>query len=66
MVIVTLGFVVIVGVFVVVAIPPITHEFHVLVTNYPRYKSELVPAGGGRDGWRSDFHLTGYLTGSPS
>jgi predicted PurR-regulated permease PerM len=62
-VIVTLGFVAIVGAFVVVAIPPITHEFHVLVTNYPRYKSDLVLGRGWAGRWAVRFHLTGYLTG---
>ena len=42
----TLGFVLIVGAVVVVAVPPITHEFHVLVTNYPRYKADLVAGRG--------------------
>jgi predicted PurR-regulated permease PerM len=62
-VIVTLGFVAIVGAFVVVAIPPITHEFHVLVTNYPRNKSDLVAGRGWAGRLAVRFHLTGYLTG---
>jgi hypothetical protein len=40
---------------------PISHEFHALVANYPRYKSDLV---AGRD-WAGKLvvrlHLTGYL-----
>ena len=62
-IIVTLGFVVIVGAFVVVAIPPITHEFHVLTTNYPRYRSDLVAGKGWAGRLAIRFHLTDYLTG---
>lgn len=62
-VIVTVGFVLVVGVFAVVAIPPIAHEFHVLVTNYPRYKSELVAGKGWAGRLAVKLHLTGYLTG---
>jgi len=40
--IVTFGFVLVVAAFLVVAVPPITHESHVLLTNYPRYKADLV------------------------
>jgi len=61
--IVTLGFVLIVGTFVVVAIPPITHEFHVLVTNYPRYKADLIAGRGWAGRLAVKLHLTGYLNG---
>ena len=43
---VTAGFVLVVVAFVLVAIPPISHEFHVLVTNYPRYKADLIAGRG--------------------
>jgi predicted PurR-regulated permease PerM len=60
---VTGGFVLVVVGFVVVAIPPITHEFHVLVTNYPHYKADLVAGRGWAGRWVHKLHLTGYLTG---
>ena len=61
--VVTLGFVVVVGLFVVVAVPPITHEFHVLVTNYPRYKADLLAGRGWAGRLAVRLHLTGYLDG---
>ena len=44
--IVTLGYVIVIVAFVIVAVPPIVHEFHVLVTNYPRYKANLIAGRG--------------------
>lgn len=61
--IVTFGFVLVVAAFVLVAVPPISHEFHVLVTNYPRYKSELIHGKGWAGRLAVKFHLTGYLNG---
>jgi predicted PurR-regulated permease PerM len=61
--IVTFGFVLIVGAFVVVATPPITHEFHVLVTSYPRYKADLIAGRGWAGRLMLKLHLTGYLNG---
>jgi predicted PurR-regulated permease PerM len=61
--IVVLGFVLILAAFAVVAVPPITHEFHVLVTNYPRYKSDLVAGRGWAGRLVVKLHLTGYLNG---
>jgi predicted PurR-regulated permease PerM len=61
--IVVLGFVLILAAFVVVAVPPITHEFHVLVTNYPRYKADLVAGRGWAGRLVVKLHLTGYLNG---
>jgi predicted PurR-regulated permease PerM len=62
-VIVTVGFVAMIGLFALVAVPPITHEFHVLVTSYPRYKAELVAGKGWAGRLAVKLHLTGYLTG---
>jgi predicted PurR-regulated permease PerM len=61
--VVTLGFLLIVAAFVVVAIPPITHEFHVLVTSYPRYKADLIAGNGWSGKLAVKLHLTGYLNG---
>jgi predicted PurR-regulated permease PerM len=61
--IVTFGFVLMVGAFAVVAIPPITHEFHVLVTSYPRYKADLLAGKGWAGRLMVKLHLTGYLNG---
>jgi predicted PurR-regulated permease PerM len=61
--VVTLGFIAVIAVFVLVAAPPISHEFHVLVTNYPKYKSDLVHGRGWAGRLVVKFHLTSYLNG---
>jgi predicted PurR-regulated permease PerM len=61
--IVTFGFIVVIVVIVLVAAPPISHEFHALVTNYPRYKSDLIHGRGWAGRLVVRFHLTGYLNG---
>jgi predicted PurR-regulated permease PerM len=61
--IVTFGFVLVIMAFVVVAVPPIAHEFHTLVTNYPRYKANLIAGRGWAGRWTHKLHLTGYLNG---
>lgn len=61
--IVTFGFVLVIATFVLVAVPPISHEFHVLVANYPRYKSDLIHGRGWAGRLAVKFHLTGYLNG---
>jgi predicted PurR-regulated permease PerM len=61
--IVVLGFVLVLAAFAVVAVPPISHEFHVLVTNYPRYKADLVSGRGWAGRLVVKLHLTGYLNG---
>lgn len=64
--IVVFGFVLVVGAFILAAIPPVTHEFHVLVTNYPHYKSQLTSGKGWAGRLAVKFHLTGYLNGRSS
>ena len=44
--IVTLGFLLVVVSFILVIVPPIAHEFNVLVHNYPHYKSNLIAGRG--------------------
>jgi len=61
--IVTFGFLLVIGLFVVAAVPPIAHEFHVLVTNYPRDKANLIAGRGWAGRWVQKLHLTGYLNG---
>jgi predicted PurR-regulated permease PerM len=61
--IVTLGFVLAVGIFIVIAIPPIAHEFHVLTTNEPRYKADLLAGRGWAGHLVVRLHLTSYLNG---
>ncbi len=60
---VTLGFLLFVALFVAVAVPPISHEVHDLVTNYPRYKEELIDGKGWAGRLAVKLHLTDYLKG---
>jgi predicted PurR-regulated permease PerM len=61
--VVTLGFVLVVLGFVVAAVSPISHEISALVTNYPRYKQELIRGHGWSSNLVRRFHLTSYLQG---
>ncbi len=61
--IVTLGFLALVVGFVIVVVPPIAHEFNVLITNYPHYKANLIAGRGWAGRLTHRFHLTGYLNG---
>jgi predicted PurR-regulated permease PerM len=60
---VTLGFLLVVVAFIIVVVPPIAHEFNVLITNYPRYKANLIAGRGWAGRLTHKFHLTGYLNG---
>ena len=61
--IVTLGFLVVVVGFILVVVPPVAHEFNVLITNYPHYKANLIAGRGWAGRLTHKFHLTGYLNG---
>ena len=62
-VIVTLGFLAVVVGFIILVVPPIAHEFNVLITNYPHYKANLIAGRGWAGRLTHKFHLTGYLNG---
>jgi predicted PurR-regulated permease PerM len=61
---VTLGFVLVIATFVLIAVPPISHEVQALVKNYPHYKSELIHGKGWAGRLAVKLHLTGYLKGT--
>jgi predicted PurR-regulated permease PerM len=61
--IVTLGFVLVIAGFVLVAVPPVSHEVQNLVANYPRYKAELASGKGSVGNLVSKLHLTTYFKG---
>jgi predicted PurR-regulated permease PerM len=61
--VVTLGFLLSIGVFVLLAVPPISHEVQSLVNNYPRYKRELIAGQGWAGHLAVKLHLTNYLKG---
>ena len=61
--IVTFGFVLVIVAFVLAAVPPISHEVHSLITNYPRYKADLASGKGWAGNLAAKLHLTGYLKG---
>jgi predicted PurR-regulated permease PerM len=60
---VTLGFVLVVVGFILAAVPPISHEVHSLVANYPRYKTDLASGKGWAGQLAAKLHLTNYLKG---
>ncbi|MBW4029237.1 MAG: AI-2E family transporter [Acidobacteria bacterium] len=61
--VVTIGFLLIVAVLALSAATPVSHEFHVLVKNYPRYKASVAAGQGWAGQLAVKFHLTGYLKG---
>jgi predicted PurR-regulated permease PerM len=60
---VTLGFVLVIALFVVIAVPPISHEVNSLVMNYPRYKKDLISGKGWAGKLAVKLHVTDYLKG---
>jgi predicted PurR-regulated permease PerM len=59
--VVTLGFVIVIAGFVLLAVPPISHEVQTMVTNYPRYKAEIASGRGWLGNIATKLHLTSYL-----
>jgi predicted PurR-regulated permease PerM len=60
---VTVGFVLAIAGFILIAVPPISHEVESLVNNYSRYKADLVAGKGWAGSVVTKLHLKGYLTG---
>ena len=60
---VTLSLAIAVGAFVIAAVPPVTHEVQILVTNYPRYKANLASGRGWAGNLVARLHLTRYFKG---
>jgi predicted PurR-regulated permease PerM len=60
---VTLGFVIVVAIFVLSAASPITHEVQTLVKDYPKYKADLASGKGWAGQLVRKLHLTSYLKG---
>jgi predicted PurR-regulated permease PerM len=61
--VVTLGFVLVIAVFVVAAVSPLSHEIQALVKNYPRYKANIAAGKGWAGKLAVKLHLTSYLKG---
>jgi len=61
--VVTFGFLVFVTLFILAAVPPITHEVKTLVSDIPRYKAEIAAGKGWLGKLAVKLHLTGYLKG---
>jgi predicted PurR-regulated permease PerM len=59
--IVVILFLLVIGAFVVAAVPVISHEVSALVNNYPKYKANLASGKGWAGRLAVRFHLTGYL-----
>lgn len=60
---VTLSLAIAVGAFVIAAVPPVTHEVQILVTNYPRYRANLASGRGWAGNLVARLHLTRYFKG---
>jgi predicted PurR-regulated permease PerM len=60
---VTLGFVLVIAGFVLAAVPPISHEVHNLISNYPKYKANLAAGKGWAGKLAAKLHLSSYLKG---
>ena len=58
---VTLGFVLVIAVFVLAAVSPLTHEIQTLVKNYPKYKATVAAGKGWAGKLAVKLHLTSYL-----
>jgi predicted PurR-regulated permease PerM len=61
--IVTLSFALVIAGFAFAALPPVAHEIHNLITNYPRYKAELASGKGWAGRLAVKLHLSNYLKG---
>lgn len=59
--VVIFGFLLVAVGFGLAAIPPVTHEVHNLITNYPSYKADLASGRGWAGRLAAHLHLTGYL-----
>jgi predicted PurR-regulated permease PerM len=61
--VVTFGFLLVIAVFVLAAVAPLSHEIQSLVKNYPRYKANIAAGKGWAGHFAVRFHLTSYLKG---
>ena len=61
--VVTVGFLLVIAVFVLAAVAPLSHEIQSLVKNYPRYKANIAAGKGWAGHFAVRFHLTSYLKG---
>jgi predicted PurR-regulated permease PerM len=60
---VTLGFLLVIAVFVLAAVSPLSHEIQTLVKNYPKYKADIAAGKGWAGKLAVKLHLTSYLKG---
>ncbi len=61
---ITLGFLAVIGAFVAAAIPPITHEAHELMVNFPRYRANVAAGKGFLGHLVNRLHLSSYVRGN--
>jgi predicted PurR-regulated permease PerM len=61
---ITFVFLAVIGVFVAAAIPPITHEAHELMVNFPRYRKDVADGKGWLGHVVSKLHLSSYVRGN--
>jgi predicted PurR-regulated permease PerM len=61
---ITFCFLAVVGAFVAAAIPPISHEAHELMVNFPRYRRDIADGRGLLGRIVAKLHLTSYVRGN--
>ncbi|MGA2527703.1 MAG: AI-2E family transporter [Acidimicrobiales bacterium] len=60
---ITFCFLAVLGVFAAAAIPPMAHEAHDLITNFPRYRANVADGKGWLGHLVTKFHLASYVRG---
>jgi predicted PurR-regulated permease PerM len=58
---VTLGFLLVIGAFILAAVSPLSHEIQTLVRDYPRYKANVAAGKGWAGRLATKLHLTSDL-----
>ena len=61
---ITFCFLAVIGAFVAAAIPPITHEAHELMANFPRYRRNIAEGRGLLGHIVTKLHLASYVRGN--
>ena len=59
--VITVAFLAVIGGFVVAAVPPITHEAHELMANFPRYRRDVASGKGWLGQIVAKLHLSSYV-----
>ena len=61
---ITFAFLAVIAAFITAAIPPITHEAHELMVNFPRYRANIANGKGFLGHLVTKLHLSSYVRGN--